>query len=284
MRDARNRRTARAAAVTLGALVALGAPATALAHSAAACDRPTAAVAVKRHEQRKPVKVVRFSDGSLAKVYKLGGDRFRAEIFVKGEKIGSMGHKRTTLNHNGLAYGFNARTGKIWAWDAQSGKAVSSKVVSTSGKGGKAPHKPQPKKKAGKVTQPNRNSTQGKRNVFQEIVTLDDGSRAAIFKTADGSYIAKLYLPDGSLIQTMGKNNTVFEHNGFVYTFHPYKGSIWGEQKADDTAPPAPALQDAPTTTPEPRDDTPSVPADKPDAQDEGQSGQDSAVATTPVG
>ncbi|PZT71035.1 hypothetical protein DN402_01235 [Streptomyces sp. SW4] len=146
---------------------------------------------------------MRLADGSVGKVYRVGG-HYEADILFKGRKAGTLDTRRTVLRHHGVTYSFHPYTGSLWAEKTKGGE------------GGKKGDKDK-KDKARE----------------QRTVVLDDGSRAVISRLPDGSYTARIHLPDGSLIGTLGKGRTVAEHNGFVYTFHPYTGQIWGEAKKE---------------------------------------------------
>ncbi|WAL99199.1 hypothetical protein [Streptomyces sp. Je 1-369] len=112
MRHFTSRRTIRTTAVTLGAVVALGAPAAAFA-----ADQPTGAdqsVSASVVAKRKLVKTQRLVDGSVGKIYKVG-DRFEADIFYKGKKIGSLNARTTVLKHHGVNYSFHPYKGTLYA-------------------------------------------------------------------------------------------------------------------------------------------------------------------------
>ncbi|MFD6434625.1 hypothetical protein [Streptomyces venezuelae] len=113
MRHTASRRTIRTTAVTLGAVVALGAPAAAFAadQQPAGADQSVSASVVAK---RKLVKTQRLVDGSVGKIYK-AGDRFEADIFYKGKKIGSLNARTTVLKHHGVNYSFHPYKGILYA-------------------------------------------------------------------------------------------------------------------------------------------------------------------------
>ncbi|MFJ4776645.1 hypothetical protein [Streptomyces sp. NPDC088762] len=121
MRTAAIRRSLRTAVVALGALVALGgAGAAASAHSPAPENAVTASVAAVP-PQRKLVGIQRLSDGSVAKIYKVG-DRYEAAIFFRGKKIATLSSKKTVFRHHGVNYSFHPYKGSIWAEKNRNGK------------------------------------------------------------------------------------------------------------------------------------------------------------------
>ncbi|MEU3726979.1 hypothetical protein [Streptomyces sp. NPDC031705] len=119
MRNASARRRLRNAVVALGALVAIGG--TGAAAHASVPDTPegVSAVAVAT-QQRKPVKVERLADGSVAKIYKVG-DRYEASIFFRGKKIATLSSTTTVFRHHGVNYSFHPYKGSVWA---EKGKSV----------------------------------------------------------------------------------------------------------------------------------------------------------------
>ncbi|MEU8960026.1 hypothetical protein AB0C93_37700 [Streptomyces sp. NPDC048518] len=115
MREIRTHRTVRCGVVTLGALVALGAPAAAFAaEQPADTAKSVSASAEVVAAKGKLVKTQRMFDGSTVKIYK-SGDRFSADVFYKGKKIGTLGPNRTVLKHHGVDYSFHPYKGKVWA-------------------------------------------------------------------------------------------------------------------------------------------------------------------------
>ncbi|MGW7274558.1 hypothetical protein ACWGH5_29025 [Streptomyces sp. NPDC054864] len=132
MRHLYSRRTIRTTAVTLGAAIALGAPAAAYAATQdSGTDHETAVTSVAHADshgvdafsvaqQRKLVQTQKLADGSVGKIYKVGG-KFEADIFYQGKKIGTLKAGKTVLKHHGVNYSFHPYKGKLWAEKA--GKA-----------------------------------------------------------------------------------------------------------------------------------------------------------------
>ncbi|MFI7319571.1 hypothetical protein [Streptomyces venezuelae] len=215
MRHFTSRRTVRTTAVTLGAVVALGAPAAAFA-----AEQPTGAdqsVSASVVAKRKLVKTQRLVDGSVGKIYK-AGDRFEADIFYKGKKIGALNARTTVLKHHGVNYSFHPYKGTLYAEKA-----------------GKPAPKTDERKDEG-ITDPVPNPTpDDESTVSQAVVTglemgkggkklvrvsgLVDGSVAKVYKVGKG-YKAEI-TSKGSRVGTInGRGEITYGETGGLGVVH----------------------------------------------------------------
>ncbi|MFF4318330.1 hypothetical protein [Streptomyces sp. NPDC001568] len=151
-------------------------------------------------QTRGYVTTVKLADGSVAKVYRVGDDRFEADIFAGDRKVGTLvgaNGQSTNATHNGLhvtLYG----NGRVTSW-VEGGKPVQKPVQ-------KPVVKPKPDVK----------------NETRVRVTLPDGR---IAKLVDGHGHAygpqgkrvELFTPHGRPLGTIDLKHPTALHDGWTY-------------------------------------------------------------------
>lgn len=209
--------------------------------------KPHTAAHSKAKTKRVYVKTVRLaSKGHTAKVYKLGKNKYQADILFHGKKVGGLNaFGKTALgNLNGLHVKLTAR-GALSSWVDRA--------------------KPAPKPKPKPKPQP------GKRELIR-IDTLVDGSMAKVYKLSVHHWQADIYAGSAG-IGTLDANgrSASGENNGLHVVLSPDgRLSSWSDDdqaKKDPTPKPDPTPEPDPTPTPDP-EPTPAPdpdPAPKPD-------------------
>ncbi|MFK4066347.1 hypothetical protein [Streptomyces sp. NPDC029674] len=230
---------------TAATAITLGAASGALAATQHAPDTATVTAAAhaktKGKTKRVHVKTVKLaSKGHTAKVYKLGKNKYQADILFHGKKISGLNaFGRTALaNLNGLHVKLTAR-GAVSSWVDRVKPAP----------------KPKPKPKPAK-------------RELVRVDTLVDGSKAKVYKLSANHWQADIYGGKAAL-GTLDANGRAAagENNGVHVVLSPDgRLSSWADgAKEDPTPKPDPTPAPDPTPTPDPDPEPTPAPDPLPD-------------------